>query len=245
MSLLRSSPFDLQLADLVAAQVVSLNLIGQSLPSQENTSGAEIRTEPLKPLTQVERYNSGTTDTQITVTYSNLLDATLSGGSPVLSLNLYWDQGIGLWVSLTGSSPFYTLDQSYSVSLLQPGHDYNFKYRAINIFGVGEFSDISTIKAATNPDQIAAATTKIVISDVVITWPLPNSRGSPITAYAVSIISKTGVPVLESSNCIGATVLSQRTCTISLAELQALPYNLVQGDLVRVQVTATNAFGTS
>jgi hypothetical protein len=52
------------------------------------------------------------------VTYANIVDPTISGGSPVLSLNLYWDQGIGLWVSLTGAAPFYTLDQSYSVQLL-------------------------------------------------------------------------------------------------------------------------------
>lgn len=105
------------------------------------------------------------------------------------------------------------------MSLLQPGHDYNFKYRAINIFGIGEFSDVSTVKAATTPDRILPATTKIVISDVVITWPLPNSRGSAITEYAVYIISKSGTSILETAHCIGATALAQRTCSISLIEL--------------------------
>jgi hypothetical protein len=105
--------------------------------SEENTTGARIRTEPLKPTSIVQRLDISTTDTQIGVTYSNLLDDTLSGGSPVLSLNLYWDQGVGIWVSLVGASPFYTLDLSYAVTLLQPGHEYQFKYRAINIFGIG------------------------------------------------------------------------------------------------------------
>jgi hypothetical protein len=77
-----------------------------------------IRTKPLKPTTLVTRVDPGTTDTQITVTYINLIDQTLSGGSPVLSLNLYWDQGIGNWVSLSGTSPFYTLDEFYTVKLV-------------------------------------------------------------------------------------------------------------------------------
>lgn len=81
----------LQLADVVVATVTSINQIGDSESSIENVSGAVIRTEPLKPLTLVARSTVGTTDTKITVTYDNLLDATQSGGSPVLSLNLYWD----------------------------------------------------------------------------------------------------------------------------------------------------------
>jgi len=59
-------------------------------------------------------------------------------------------------VSLVGELPFYSLSQNYTVGLPQglliPGVDYQFKYRAINIFGAGDFSDVSTIKAAMKPD---------------------------------------------------------------------------------------------
>ena len=118
MATFGNAPFNLELADVVIATVQSINTIGESLPSVENISGAVIRTKPLKPTTLVTRVDSGTTDTQITITYNNLLDLTLSGGSPVLSLNLYWDQGIGNWVSLIGTSPFYTLDELYTVKML-------------------------------------------------------------------------------------------------------------------------------
>jgi hypothetical protein len=57
---------------------------------------------------------------------------------------------------LTGNTPWYSLDEYYTVGLpdglLTPGLDYNFKYRAINIFGEGAFSLVSTVKAAMKPD---------------------------------------------------------------------------------------------
>ena len=45
----RESPFLLEVADTVVASVSALNIIGESLKSDENTSGADIRTKPLKP----------------------------------------------------------------------------------------------------------------------------------------------------------------------------------------------------
>ena len=70
----------MQLANVVVAKVISINQIGESLASEENTTGAKIRTEPLKPTSLVQRLDISTTDTQIAVTYSNLLDDALSGG---------------------------------------------------------------------------------------------------------------------------------------------------------------------
>ena len=49
MPVLRNFPFNLELGDIVVATVKSINAIGESLPSTENSSGAFIRTEPLKP----------------------------------------------------------------------------------------------------------------------------------------------------------------------------------------------------
>lgn len=60
------------------------------------------------------------------------------------------------WVSVTGNTPWYSLNEDYTVGLpvglLTPGVDYKFKYRAINIFGEGAFSAESTVKAAMRPD---------------------------------------------------------------------------------------------
>jgi len=44
------------------------------------------------------------------------------------------------------------MQTSYTVYLLRPGQDYKFRFRAINLFGAGDFSAETVIKAATKPD---------------------------------------------------------------------------------------------
>jgi hypothetical protein len=75
----------------------------------------------------------------------------LTGDSPILSLNLWYDQGKSNWTSLTGLDS-YSLSEYFKVDKLTPGQDYKFKYRAINIFGIGAFSEEYSVKAATKPD---------------------------------------------------------------------------------------------
>lgn len=43
--------------------VEAKNIIGYSVPSDPNTSGVSVRTEPNKPTTVVERVDESTTDT--------------------------------------------------------------------------------------------------------------------------------------------------------------------------------------
>lgn len=134
------------------------------------------------------------------------------------------------------------------VTLLQPGSSYKFKYRGINAFGEGEFSDESTIVAATKPDTISRATTVIIGSDVKISWTSPSGRGSVVTSYAVYIGDDEGVMVLYEEECAGTgpSVLNYQECTVPLATLRdAAQFNLAQEDLVVAQITATNDFGTS
>jgi hypothetical protein len=154
MTVLRAAPYNLPLGQTIVALVEAKNVIGYSLPSDPSISGAEVRTEPLQPDTVVERVEIGTTDTEIKVSYQTITDNTLRGGSPVISLEIWYDQGVDNWIPLFGAAPFHSLDETYTVGPLFPGHYYNFKYRAVNIFGLGAFSEVSTIQAATKPDQI-------------------------------------------------------------------------------------------
>lgn len=72
---------------------------------------------------------------------------TQDGNSAILSYNLWYKEPQGEWVSLSDA-----ISQQFLVTDLQAGSDYLFKYRAYNLFGFGEFSAESTIKAATRPD---------------------------------------------------------------------------------------------
>jgi hypothetical protein len=104
-----ADPFLLQQGDLVVATVEAFNIIGFSAPSLENNEGANIRSIPQKPVGLAERVESGTTDTQITVQYADFDTSPENGGSPLLSLNLYWDQGASNWVSVAGEYPDHTM----------------------------------------------------------------------------------------------------------------------------------------
>jgi hypothetical protein len=72
----------------------------------------------------VTRVEDGTTDTQISVYFEILTDETTTGGSPLISLDIWYDQGIDNWVSLQGADPFFTLDETFLVKLLTPGENY-------------------------------------------------------------------------------------------------------------------------
>lgn len=70
MSALVSGLYNLPLGRTIKVTVEALNLVGYSVPSTPNTSGATIRTEPQSPLSGPTRDNAGTTDTTIQVDYS-------------------------------------------------------------------------------------------------------------------------------------------------------------------------------
>ena len=80
----------------------------------------------------------------------NLLDLdTQNGGSAILSYNLQWNAGSGeVNVNLAGYSTAYLHSFLTVTSGVTAGALYNFRYRARNVYGWGEFSDQVTIKAA-------------------------------------------------------------------------------------------------
>ncbi len=80
MSSLRQAPFLLQLDDLVQAVVTSRNIIGSSLPSDPNSSGAHVMTEPAKPAPGT-RIDEQTSDLRIGVSFPAINSPPANGGS--------------------------------------------------------------------------------------------------------------------------------------------------------------------
>ena len=186
MNTLIASPFSLVRGDLIVAQITASNVIGTG-SSSENTSGVTILTVPDAPTLTPTR-GSLTNKNQIEVIYS--FSSTLNGGSTVTSLNLWWNRGSSdnTWESLTGYSPV-SLSSDYLVTGLTPGEDYQFKYRASNIYGWGSFSAISTIPASKEPNTPSAPSTLISGTSVGISWSLPDNQGASITGYNVQILA--------------------------------------------------------
>jgi len=141
---------------------------------------------PDAPSAGPTRNAAGTTSTTIQIDFPTISSSPENGGSPVTSLNLQWDQGSASWTSLLGESSD-SLVTSFTVTGLTPGGSYQFRYRAKNIYGWGPTSTAETIIAATSPSQMDPVTTSISGSNVKISWSAPDSNGSPITAYTVSI----------------------------------------------------------
>jgi hypothetical protein len=86
------------------------------------------------------------------------------GGSPVTSYNIQWSADGEDYNDLVGLTTPY-LDLSYTVLSteqdLVPGNSYYFKYRALNKYGWGEFSEAITILAAAVPLTTETITTVI------------------------------------------------------------------------------------
>jgi hypothetical protein len=201
MTALRSEPYHLAQGHFnIIATVEALNVVGYGIPAL-NPVGADVKTEPHNPPRGPQRNDAGTTDTQIKVDYDMLSDPE-DGGSPVLTLHLEWDQGKGVWSSLIGGTSYRKLT-SFIVTGLTPGHWYNFRYRAKNDFGWGDFSDPVSVQAATMPVKIAPIQTSIVGKNIRISWFAPYNRGDPIHYYTIVIRNKAGDFIEDTTNCEG------------------------------------------
>lgn len=93
----------------------------------------------------------------MTVRWTPLV-APKTGNSDIITYNLYWDNGVGdVTIELIDS-----LVTEYSLVGLTGGTLYQYKVRAQNIYGYGDFSDAQSIEASDVPDVPAIIETSIV-----------------------------------------------------------------------------------
>lgn len=67
------------------------------------------------------------------------------------------------------------------------GLTYRFKVQARNMFGLSPYTSETVINVGSRPDQPLSPSTTVVGSNVVVAWSAPNSNGSPITSYRISL----------------------------------------------------------
>lgn len=113
-----------------------------------------------------------------------------TGGSPITSYALYWDNGLsGLYFSPLVGINSLNMIQTFTATGLTSGQSYQFKYKVFNAFGGSGFSSTVTQIAFTYPGQIGPVSTSLVGSQVQFTWSVPYSGGAgvQITEYNLEI----------------------------------------------------------
>jgi predicted Zn-dependent protease len=107
------------------------------------------------------------------------------------------------------------------------------------LFGYGEFSDESSIQAATKPHHISVVSQVVVHTSVRVQWEAPYNNGSVIQYFSVFIRNAVG-DMVEYTPCHTLEVICEVPMTTLIDS-----YGLIEDDLIFTQVTSTNAYGES
>ena len=161
--------------------VRAFNVYGPGEYSATNVVGAPIFTKPTFMNAPYE--GASTTETDLEMVWDALTLPTLTGGSPITSYLVEWDQGTGTWTSLTT-----TASLSYLQTGLTTAQAYAFRVAGINIFGTGPYSTTSTLSPTSFPAQMAPVTTSLVNTNIKIAWTAPANNGNAITGYKVKFL---------------------------------------------------------
>lgn len=136
---------------------------------------------PSTSLTAPAEVLTKTSSTQVTVSYS----ATVTGGSPILAYNLQYGVGLAGGFSDLVPASYNNVATSYTLTNVQAGETYYFRFRARNMYGWSDYSDTgyviaSEVPAQANPPVVSSfSSTSIVLKFDQST----DSMGSAITAY--------------------------------------------------------------
>jgi hypothetical protein len=117
-------------------------------------------------------------------------------GSSVESYDLVWDEGNP--ANYVNIRLVDTVSRFYIHTGIVRGESYNFKVRARNSCGYGEFSDVFNIQLQSKPaqmDMIRTSYTQIpelsgagsMGCGVILSWVAPDNGGSPIIGYLIEV----------------------------------------------------------
>jgi len=245
MTVLTASPFNLAVDDEVKARVTAYNERGWSDVSDDTATGTTISTIPSQ-MAAITR-NALTSTSQVVIDWTALSSSPSNGGSAITSYGVQWDQGTGVWIELIGESSDFTGVQYAITTGIVMGNNYQFKVRAKNLWGWGDYSSISQVTSYGIPSQVYSLTTSIdsATGGVKIAWAEPASNGATISAYRVEIKDSGSSWITETTDCDGsdATIMSNLYCIIPMSTLTGGSFTLPVNTLVEVQIRATNSYG--
>lgn len=241
MTTLRSSPFGLSKGTIVSVKARAKNSVGWGDFSAANTVGAQIQTEPGAMAAPIK--GSGTGATTLEVTWSAPTD---TGLSSITSYNLQYKlSSSSTWSDAITPAPSAATLTSTVTTGVQSGQLYDFRVRAMNLFGWGAYSSTTSFKAASVPADITdAVVTQVAGSKVRFEWGIPSTGGLSITGYLVEFQTKAAAFTTISScvPMIGSDSVTQY-CEVPMLSFVATPFSLVVNDTIVARVKARNELG--
>ena len=229
---------------------------GWSSWSDANTAGAAVEVVPHK-MTTVSR-GATTTNHVLQVDWA-LPTGTATGGSDVTTFALYTDhatadRGVGeTWSVLSDTISPTTTTYSFTASqhTLYPGNNYQFKIRATNYWGTGDFSDVTSVHAAITPMTTTNVQTVLdaATGGITVTWDEPGDIGGiPVATYTIECLGADGTWRTD-PQCDGSdtTIRDARSCLIPMVNLAAplgsTTHALVFQHMPGFRVKAANSYG--
>jgi hypothetical protein len=235
---LRTTPYSLEWGSSVFAKVIATNAYGNSVESTAG-NGATITTTP-DVATSIVEVDADRTKSTLGLSWTAPV---FTGGDVIIDYQINIAEQGGSFSILESVST-----STYTAISLTAGTTYEFKIESRNSYGFSSYSDVITLLCAFIADPPVTVTTANVNELVTITWSEPVSNGSPITAYRIYVRqSDTTTFTEETVDCVGteSTVITDKTCSISLATLKASPYLLVKDDSVVATIVSVNVYGES
>ena len=168
---------------LIRVRVRAVNAKGTGLYSELNTAGATIETEPTN-LSQVSIDVPSTSNTATKVVWTALTGSARGGrGVAITQYEVYWDEAKTptVWVSLANITGATTLERL--VTGLTGGTTYQFKVRAYNKYGEGEFFPSISLQTSQRPDKPVAPTIVVTEAHVKVSWDKPITNHREVTEY--------------------------------------------------------------
>jgi hypothetical protein len=219
-------------------QLEATNAIGAALSREVSYTLAAAPDPPASGPTRIE---AATSTSRIGVAYAPLPTGTgADGGSAVLGYELQmYDYGSSSWSTLLGGEDALTLVTSHTHGLgLEKGGSYMFRYRAWNINGAGDWSDVSHLIASSPPARPPRPTYGGSTADsvTVLFRPSGDDGGELITSMQLEVS-----PLLATAWQAVTTYTDMSMSHV----LTVADDGLVAGALYRLRISATNARGTS
>ena len=165
--------FDLVVGTFYRFRHEAINIIGSS-------DSSNVLTVAFADVPDVSTQSPTLTAVSKTSVRADWLEATSTGATAgdILGYLLYMDDGLSGSYSLVFNGSNIATVQTFLVSSLVTGYEYDFKYKAVNSVGQSAYSMVNSVYACIDPSSMDAPTAgTITDSEMTINWLAPTDNG--------------------------------------------------------------------